>query len=120
MVTSIARQSVILKCLRQKSVLVGNYEFYYLSGLMKKLYQLDLHEDLKPQEMSGIILQALPGLKPANEQEQYLLRLVSIYEPLEQADDQMRELFRWGEQEPDLWQVSTRHSGSEFVGKEGQ
>ncbi len=29
MVTSIARQSVIIKCNMQKSVLTGNYEFYY-------------------------------------------------------------------------------------------
>ena len=44
MVISIARQSVILKCLRKKSVLVGNYEFYYLAGFMKKLYGLEISE----------------------------------------------------------------------------
>ena len=32
MITSIARQSIILKCLRQKSVLVSNYELYYTAG----------------------------------------------------------------------------------------
>jgi hypothetical protein len=26
---------------------------------------------------------------------------------LEEYDDQMRYLFAWGEQEPDLWQVET-------------
>ena len=37
MVTSIARQSVIIKCNMQKSVLTGNYEFYYAAGLVTKL-----------------------------------------------------------------------------------
>mgnify|MGYP000019504385 CR=1 FL=1 len=37
MVTSIARQSVIIKCNMQKSVLTGNYEFYYAAGLIAKL-----------------------------------------------------------------------------------
>ena len=50
MVPSIARQSVIIKCNMQASVLLGNYEFYYLAGLMKKIYDLDLHEDMQPLE----------------------------------------------------------------------
>ena len=37
MVPSIARQSVIIKCNQQTSVLLGNYEFYYLAGLIKSL-----------------------------------------------------------------------------------
>ena len=35
MVPSIARQSVILKCNMQKSVMLGNYEFFYAAGLME-------------------------------------------------------------------------------------
>ena len=34
MVPSIARQSVIIKCNMQKSILTGNYEFYYAAGLI--------------------------------------------------------------------------------------
>ena len=37
MTTSIARQSIILKCTMQKSVLLGNYEFYYAAGLLAYL-----------------------------------------------------------------------------------
>ena len=107
MVTSIARQSVIIKCLRQKSVLVGNYEFYYLSGLMKKLFGLELSAEQKPQEMLDVILAALPNLKAGNEQEEYLLKLVAYYEALPAYDDQMKELFNWGAGEQDLWQVNT-------------
>ena len=69
MVTSIARQSVIIKCNQQTSVLLGNYEFYYLAGLLKKLYQLDLDEDMQPSELYDKIQEHLKELSPANEQE---------------------------------------------------
>ena len=42
MVTSIARQSVIIKCNMQKSVLTGNYEFYYAAGLIAKLSGVEI------------------------------------------------------------------------------
>ena len=51
MVPLIARQSVIIKCNQQTSVLLGNYEFYYLAGLMKKLYNLEINEDMQPLEL---------------------------------------------------------------------
>jgi hypothetical protein len=35
--------------------------------------------------------------------------MLGRYEPLDQYDEQMRELFAWGEQEPDLWQVETNY-----------
>lgn len=105
MVTSIARQSVIIKCNQQTSVLLGNYEFYYLAGLMKKLYDLDLHEDLKPDQMFLAIHENLETLNPKDEQEAYLIKLVSVFKPLENYDEQMKELFRWGATEEQLWQV---------------
>ena len=115
MITSIARQSVILKCLRKKSVLVGNYEFYYLAGLLKKLYKLPLSAKTEPMDMQNIILEALPNIQAASEEEEFLLRMVSIYEPLVTYDKQMEELFCWGALEPDLWMVNTVHSGEEFM-----
>ena len=48
MVTSIARQSVIIKCNMQKSVLTGNYEFYYAAGLIAKLSGVEISDDIKP------------------------------------------------------------------------
>ena len=74
MVPSIARQSVILKCNMQKSVMLGNYEFFYAAGLMRKLYNIEI---------------------------------IKNYEPSADHDAQMDELFAWGEQEPDMWQVTT-------------
>ena len=51
MVTSIARQSVIIKCNMQKSVLTGNYEFYYAAGLIAKLSGVEISDDIKPIEL---------------------------------------------------------------------
>ena len=58
MITSIARQSIIIKCNGQQAVLLGNYELYYAAGLMKKLFDLPLSEDQTPQELMDIILPA--------------------------------------------------------------
>lgn len=106
MVTSIARQSVIIKCNQQTSVLLGNYEFYYLAGLMKKLFQIDVSEEMHPQELFAKIRENLEGLQPKDEKEAYLIKLVSVYKPLEGYDNQMKELFSWGATEEYLWQVT--------------
>lgn len=91
----------------QTSSLLGNYEFYYLAGLLKKLFRLDLTEELSPDDMYAKIKENLPGLKPQDEKEAYLLQLVTVFKPLEEYDEQMKELFRWGETEEYLWQVKT-------------
>lgn len=109
MVASIARQSVILKCLRQKSVLLGNYEFYYLAGLMKKLYGLELEKTMQPEEMFEKISGKLKSLTAKDEKEEYLLKMVEFYEPSQDYDEQMAYLFEWGEKEPDLWEVQTKY-----------
>ncbi len=105
MVISIARQSVIIKCTQQTSVLLGNYEFYYLAGLMKKIYNLDLSEDMQPQEMFDAIQESLGSLHSEDVKEAYLIKLVSVFKPLENFDEQMKELFRWGATEERMWQV---------------
>jgi hypothetical protein len=109
MIPSIARQSVIQKCLLQKSVLLGNYEFYYLAGLMQKLYSLDINENMKPDELFSVIESSLKTITPSDEKETYLIKMVSVYEPLPEYDDQMRLLFRWGAGESQLWQVQTTY-----------
>ena len=105
MVPSIARQSVIIKCNQHTSVLLGNYELYNLAGLMKKVFELDLNEEMQPQEMLTEIQANLDALEPKNEQESYLIKLVSIFKPDEKVDDQMKELFQWGATEEKMWQV---------------
>lgn len=105
MVTSIARQSVIIKCSQQTSVLLGNYEFYYLAGLLKKLFDFPVSEDMDPETLSAAISENLKKADPKDEKEAYLIKLVEFYKPLENYDEQMKELFRWGENEDHLWEV---------------
>lgn len=113
MVTSIARQSVIIKCVRQKSVMVGNYEFYYAAGLLKRCMKLEVQETMLPEELSAYIVENIGQLQPTNEQEAYLIKMISTYEPdADVYDEQVKELFRWGANELDLWQVQTSHEGT--------
>lgn len=105
MVPSIARQSVIIKCNQQASVLLGNYEFYYLAGLMKNLFDLDLNEDMQPAELLEGVQSKLDSLTPNNPQEEYLIKMARNFKPDEKSDEQMKELFRWGATEEKLWQV---------------
>ena len=106
MVTSIARQSVVIKCNQQTSVLLGNYEFYYLAGLLKKLFDFPLSEDMEPEVLFETIHTNLKNAKPQDEKEAYLLKMVEFFKPLEIYDEQTKELFRWGENEEKLWQVN--------------
>ncbi len=107
MVPSISRQSVILKCLRKKSALLGNYELYYLAGLSKKLYNLNLEATMQPQALYDSLKEQTASLEPEDEREKYMLQMIKSFEPLEEYNDDMVYLFRWGETEPDLWQVNT-------------
>ena len=78
MVTSIARQSVILKCNMQKAVMLGNYEFYYGAGVAGKI--------------GGF--------------ETYLIHILKEFRPDELYDGQMKELLLWGKGEQYLWSVN--------------
>lgn len=105
MVTSIARQSVIIKCNMNKSVLTGNYEFYYAAGLAAKLTAVGISEEIRPQELSDLLKEELPKHTPADEREKYLFELLSDYRPGEEYDGQMKELLLWGKGEQYLWTV---------------
>ena len=73
MVPSIARQSVIIKCNMQKSILTGNYEFYYAAGLIANLSGVEIPEDIKPEELLALLSEKIPTLTPADEKEKYLI-----------------------------------------------
>ena len=106
MVPSIARQSVIIKCNMQKSILTGNYEFYYAAGLIAKLSGVEIPEDIKPEELLALLSEQIPMLTPADEKEKYLSPMVADYRPEDVYDEQMRELLDWGRTEKYLWTVT--------------
>ena len=105
MVPYIARQSVIIKCNMQKSVLLGNYEFYYAAGLFQKFYGAGLSADMKPEELAAAIAGFASSVKPADEQETYLLSLLANYEPDDEQNEQTALLFSMGEGEKTPWKV---------------
>lgn len=96
MVTSIARQSVIIKCNMQASVLLGNYEFYYAAGLFGKICGLEIEEDILPEALAEKIAPELKKFSGEDTKEQYLVKMLSNYEVLEAYDEQMKELLLWG------------------------
>ena len=62
---------------------------------------------MEPEQILEAILQVQDNLAPQSEQEKYLIQIIKNYEPSADHDAQMDELFAWGEQEPDMWQVKT-------------
>lgn len=105
MVTLTARQSLIIKCNMQASVMLGNYEFYYGAGLFCKLKGIEVQEDVQPDELKEILQSELKEEFGKNNQEKYLTKLLLAYAPLEEYDGQMKELLLWGLNEEKLWQV---------------
>ena len=106
MVTSIARQSVIIKCNMQKSVMLGNYEFYYGAGLLSRLYGIEIPDDIQPVALQELLAEQLEKVSTGDEKEAYLVKIAKEYVAGEDYDEQMKELLLWGKQEVYLWQVN--------------
>lgn len=106
MVPSIVRQSVILKCLRQKSTLLGNYEYYYAAGLFARLSGVQIPPGLAPQELSAALSDGLPQYAPEDPREIHLKKMLTDYRPEEKKEEVMEELFSQGLNETRTWQVT--------------
>ena len=109
MVTSIARQSVILKCNMQKAVMLGNYEFYYGAGVAGKIGGFEIPDDIKPLELRELLDKKLDQISPKDEKETYLIHILKEFRPDELYDGQMKELL-YGERENSICGVSIFHS----------
>lgn len=107
MILSIARQSVIIKCNMQKSILTGNYEFYYASGLLAKLSDVTVDDEIRPGELAELMKKETEFLKRKDEREAYLVDLIRGYKPEEVYDLQMKELLLMGKHENNLWNVTS-------------
>ena len=105
MVTSIARQSVIIKCNMQASVLTGNYEFYYAAGLAARLAGIEVADAILPDELKGLLAERLADCVPKDEKEAYLYGLLLDYRQTGEYDAQMKELLICGREEKQLWSV---------------
>ena len=105
MVTSIARQSVIIKCNMQKAVMLGNYEFYYGAGVLARLEGLEIPDDIQPVQLKELLEEKLKGVVPKDEKEAYLVKIILDFRPDVIYDEQMKELLLWGEKEERLWRM---------------
>ena len=105
MVTSIARQSVIIKCNMQKAVMLGNYEFYYGAGVLARLEGLEIPDDIQPVQLKELLEEKLKGVVPKDEKEAYLVKIILDFRPDEIYDEQMKELLLWGKKEERLWRM---------------
>lgn len=106
MTTSIARQSVIIKCNMQRAYILGNYEFYYAAGLAGKLFGFEVPDEVQPEELAELLAGTLKGTQPKGEQETYLVSILKEFTPEMRYDEQMKELLLWGKKETCPWQVS--------------
>lgn len=113
MVPSIARQSVILKCNMQKSVLTGNYEYYYAAGLFSKLAGIGLSDEIRPAELKVFVREETENRKGADEREEYLYEMLRNFKPGEEYDEQMKELLLWGKSEDWIWNVTIPSASDE-------
>lgn len=103
MVLSIARQSVIIKCCQQKSIMLGNYEFYYAAGLLSNITKVEIDEGLKPQELKVKVDEVLTHFNPTDDREKHLTQMLHFYHPEEVCNEQTEELFVIGKNEKNLW-----------------
>lgn len=104
MVLSIARQSVIIKCNLEASIMTGNYEFYYASGLLYKFKGIAISEVPAPEVLYEQVQQMIEGYEPEDAKERHLVKMLRFYKPVEAFDEQMKELFWIGNKERYMWQ----------------
>ena len=106
MVTSIARQSVIIKCNMQKSVITGLYEYYYGAGLLAGLCGFTIPEDIRPDELKDFLGARKEQAVAGDERTSYLKEILLKYVPAGAYDSQMQELLAWGMSEEHPWEVN--------------
>ena len=106
MTTSIARQSVIIKCNIERAFLLGNYEYYYAAGLAGKICGFDIPDDIQPTELAALLAKELEQVSLNGEKEERLLFGLKEFEPEARYDEQMKELLIWGKTENYPWQLS--------------
>ena len=81
MTTSIARQSVIIKCNMQSAYILGNYEFYYGAGYAGKAFGFEIPDDIMPVELADLLAEKLKNVTANGPQEAHLLSILKEYAP---------------------------------------
>ena len=104
MVTSLARQAVIIKSGNDTSILTGNYELAYALGFLANQTGISIPEgDVEIRDLQERILEELKNKTAEDERMRRLLRMVRLYNPDPVWDAQMAELLRLGLSEKCPW-----------------
>ena len=106
MITSLARQSVVLKCNLQKSAMLGNYEMYYAAGLMAKFTNTQIEEGIQPMELWKKVVELGKNYETEDKKVLHLIHMLDNYIVHEEYDAQMWDMFQMGFQEKNLWMVN--------------
>lgn len=99
----LARQSVIIKCNIQSSVMMGNYEFYYAGGLLCRLAGTIPEQTFRPEDFYAFLQPVMDSYEPQKEQEAYLVKMLKEYKAADEYDGQMAELMQMGLKEDNMW-----------------
>lgn len=106
MVTSLARQAVIIKSGNDTSILTGNYELAYALGFLADQMGISLSEsDVDIQSLHGKIVEELKNRTLEDEKIKRLFRMVRLYNPTAEWDAQMQELLHVGLMEKYPWDL---------------
>lgn len=103
----LARQSVVIKCSLEASIMTGNYEYYYSAGLLSKLTGQDIPRDIRPEQLHNQVQEMLKVFEPADGREKHLAGMLRYYHPDERYDEEMAGLLEMGISESRLWQRIT-------------
>ncbi|MCR5272674.1 MAG: DUF3837 domain-containing protein [Lachnospiraceae bacterium] len=96
MVPLLAAQSVQIKCKMNKSVMTGNYEFYYAAGLYAGYRNIDVDEYIAVKDLFDLIAPLAKEDKTEDSGEKYLCKLLYEYRIDALYDEQMPELLKMG------------------------
>lgn len=106
MVTSLARQAVIIKSGNDTSILTGNYELAYALGFLANQTGISIPEgDVEIRDLQEKVLEEVKNRMPEDEKMKRLLRMVRLYNPDSAWDAQMQELLQTGLSEKCPWEL---------------
>lgn len=106
MVTSLARQAVIIKSGNDTSILTGNYELAYALGFLANQTGISVSErDVELRDLQEKILDEFKNKSVEDEKIKRLLRMVRLYNPEPVWDEQMQELLHIGLVEKYPWDL---------------
>lgn len=101
----LTRQSVVIKCNLEASIMTGNYELYYAAGLLGKLMHREIQADIRPVELHDLVHEWLDSFAPADGHEEHLAHMLMYYHPdPERYNEQMAKLLQMGLHEEHMWE----------------